>query len=198
MAVKTFPVRCLAFHGPMLYEAKTLKIYDPDTKTTYVKDATSSNVNSEHLTVTPTEEGIPEDLPEDMTDKISYFIHYKGWKATWDEWVSQERVLAFTEENLRTKKQLMQLANDAANKKKMANGGAKALAQAAAVAMAAAANGESANSLKRKDAASKDDHGGRSAKRGRGIDLDLEKVCKIHHIYFWHFKQVVANIFFFF
>ena len=75
-------------------------------------------------------------------------------------------------------------------KKKMANGGANALAQAAAVAMAAAANGENTNNLKRKDAASKDDHGGRSVKRGRGIDLDLEKVRELH--------QMFLSFFFFF
>jgi mortality factor 4-like protein 1 len=167
----------------MLYEAKTLKIYDPETKTTYVKDTSSSSTHSEHFGATATDEGVPDDLPDDMADKISYFIHYKGWKATWDEWVSQERVLAFTEENLRTKKQLMQLANDAATKKKMANGGANALAQAAAVAMAAAANGETTSNLKRKEAASKDDHGGRSAKRGRGIDLDLEKVRESRQLF---------------
>jgi len=174
----------------MLYEAKTLKIYDPETKTTYVKDAESTSTHSEHSPAIATDEGVPEDLPDDMADKIAYFIHYKGWKATWDEWVSQERVLAFTEENLRTKKRLMQLANDAATKKKMANGGANALAQAAAMAMAAAANGETPNSLKRKDAASKDDHGGRSAKRGRGIDLDLEKVCGS--------RQMFLSLFFFY
>ncbi|RDW75567.1 hypothetical protein BP5796_06388 [Coleophoma crateriformis] len=28
-----------------------------------------------------------------------YYIHYKGWKRTWDDWVPQDRVRKFTDEN---------------------------------------------------------------------------------------------------
>lgn len=28
-----------------------------------------------------------------------YKIHYKGWKSSWDDWVPQDRVRKFTEEN---------------------------------------------------------------------------------------------------
>jgi mortality factor 4-like protein 1 len=29
-----------------------------------------------------------------------YFVHYKGWKQSWDEWVPESRVHKFDEENL--------------------------------------------------------------------------------------------------
>ncbi|KIY45312.1 MRG-domain-containing protein [Fistulina hepatica ATCC 64428] len=35
---------------------------------------------------------------------IHYFVHYKGWKQTWDEWVSPSRLLKFNEENLAKQK----------------------------------------------------------------------------------------------
>ncbi|KAI9015149.1 MRG-domain-containing protein [Gaertneriomyces semiglobifer] len=33
-------------------------------------------------------------------DGSYYFVHYKGWKNTWDEWVPESRILKFTPENL--------------------------------------------------------------------------------------------------
>jgi len=29
-----------------------------------------------------------------------YFIHYKGWKTTWDEWVDEDELLEINEINL--------------------------------------------------------------------------------------------------
>ncbi|KAI7864107.1 MRG-domain-containing protein, partial [Spinellus fusiger] len=40
-----------------------------------------------------------------------YFIHYKGWKQTWDEWVPETRVLRWNEPNLRMQRQLKELYN---------------------------------------------------------------------------------------
>lgn len=94
----------------MLYEAKAMRIYNPETKMTYTKSPGDS--------ATPATEGAPADLPPELNDKYSYYIHYKGWKSTWDEWVSDERVLAWNEENLRTQKELKQMALAAASKKK--------------------------------------------------------------------------------
>ncbi|PVF99093.1 MRG-domain-containing protein [Serendipita vermifera] len=36
-----------------------------------------------------------------------YFVHYRGWKSTWDEWVHQDRVLKWEEKNLSVQKKLM-------------------------------------------------------------------------------------------
>ncbi|KAF2096729.1 MRG-domain-containing protein [Rhizodiscina lignyota] len=40
--------------------------------------------------------------PIDPNDKRSphhYLVHYKGWKNTWDDWVPQDRLRKFTDEN---------------------------------------------------------------------------------------------------
>lgn len=36
-----------------------------------------------------------------------YFVHYQGWKKTWDEWVPEERLLKHTEENVARQKALV-------------------------------------------------------------------------------------------
>jgi len=38
--------------------------------------------------------------------KYRYYIHYKGWNKSWDEWVGDERLLKINEENLIKQKQL--------------------------------------------------------------------------------------------
>ncbi|KAK2021842.1 MRG-domain-containing protein [Colletotrichum zoysiae] len=37
--------------------------------------------------------------PADSGEGYQYRIHYKGWKNTWDDWVSIDRIRKFTEEN---------------------------------------------------------------------------------------------------
>ncbi|EMC95094.1 hypothetical protein BAUCODRAFT_35082 [Baudoinia panamericana UAMH 10762] len=37
--------------------------------------------------------------PSDKKDGFMYRVHYKGWKNTWDDWVPQERLRKFTDEN---------------------------------------------------------------------------------------------------
>ncbi|KAJ1914037.1 Esa1p-associated factor [Mycoemilia scoparia] len=83
--------RILCFHGPLLYEAKVLK--------------------AEYWNGSDPE--TPEVGPH-------YFVHYKGWKQTWDEWVDQSRTLKWNEENLAKQKLLKQnaLAAQASAKKK--------------------------------------------------------------------------------
>jgi mortality factor 4-like protein 1 len=39
-------------------------------------------------------------------DGWQFKIHYKGWKNTWDDWVPQDRVLGFTDENKELASQL--------------------------------------------------------------------------------------------
>ncbi|GAA5908243.1 Eaf3p [Sporobolomyces salmoneus] len=47
-----------------------------------------------------------------------YFVHYKGWKQTWDEWVPEDRLNKYNEENIRKQKALIeqQRARDAAER----------------------------------------------------------------------------------
>ncbi|KAJ1667129.1 Esa1p-associated factor [Coemansia sp. RSA 1813] len=80
--------RILCFHGPLLYEAKVIKAELWD--------------------------GRDADTPDPGPH---YFVHYKGWKQTWDEWVDESRALKFNEENLATQKALRQAALQAAKKK---------------------------------------------------------------------------------
>ncbi|BGP12812.1 Esa1p-associated factor [Rhodosporidiobolus nylandii] len=47
-----------------------------------------------------------------------YFVHYKGWKQTWDEWVPEDRLCKYNEEGIRKQKALVeaQRARDAAER----------------------------------------------------------------------------------
>ncbi|PPR02928.1 hypothetical protein CVT24_012199 [Panaeolus cyanescens] len=69
--------RVLCYHGPLIYEAKVLKT-DNFTETTTV-----TGFQGPH-----------------------YFVHYKGWKQTWDEWVPASRLLKFNETNVALQKSL--------------------------------------------------------------------------------------------
>ncbi|KAJ1999182.1 Esa1p-associated factor [Coemansia thaxteri] len=80
--------RILCFHGPLLYEAKVVKAEMWD--------------------------GTDPDTPEPGPH---YFVHYKGWKQTWDEWVDESRALKFNDENLSKQKALKQAALQASKKK---------------------------------------------------------------------------------
>lgn len=51
-----------------------------------------------------------DDIPPELENDIAYFVHYKGWKSTWDEWIRDDRVLLWNEENIRTQKELKQAA----------------------------------------------------------------------------------------
>ncbi|KAL2835175.1 MRG-domain-containing protein [Aspergillus cavernicola] len=37
--------------------------------------------------------------PDDRKSPYEYLVHYKGWKNTWDDWVPQDRLRKFSEEN---------------------------------------------------------------------------------------------------
>eukprot|EP00833_Pecoramyces_ruminatium_P003561 jgi/Orpsp1_1/1177593/evm.model.c7180000062054.1 len=68
--------RVLCYHGVLIYEAKILKGEIWENKS------------------------IPEE------NGPHYFVHYKGWKQTWDEWVPEERILKWTDENIKMKNSL--------------------------------------------------------------------------------------------
>ncbi|CAR23346.1 Eaf3p [Lachancea thermotolerans CBS 6340] len=89
--------KCLAFHGPLLYAAKVLKVHDP------------SNGGDDD-----------EEIPPHLKDQQCFYIHYRGWKSSWDEWVGHDRIREYTEENLELKKQLVQETKEASNAKKKA------------------------------------------------------------------------------
>ena len=41
---------------------------------------------------------------------LQYFVHYLGWNKNWDEWVSENRILKITPENLEKKVKLLVFA----------------------------------------------------------------------------------------
>ncbi|KAF9643274.1 MRG-domain-containing protein [Thelephora ganbajun] len=100
--------RVLCYHGPMIYEAKILKIGNWD------------ETNTKIGTVGP-----------------HFFVHYKGWKQTrvsvalplnnaWDEWVPAARLLKYNETNLELAKTLKNASTASTSKsanKKSGTGG---------------------------------------------------------------------------
>ncbi|GAA5956087.1 hypothetical protein JCM8115_004409 [Rhodotorula mucilaginosa] len=81
--------KALCFHGPLMYEAKVLKAEY------WQKGSNKNGAEGPH-----------------------YFVHYKGWKQTWDEWVPEERLNKYNEEGVRKQKALIeaQRARDAAER----------------------------------------------------------------------------------
>ncbi|TRM69225.1 MRG-domain-containing protein [Schizophyllum amplum] len=77
--VETYVVneQVLCYHGPLMYEAKVLKVH------------TGS-----------------EPHPATGQEGPHYYVHYKGWKQTWDEWVPVSRLLKVNEENMKIKNSL--------------------------------------------------------------------------------------------
>ncbi|WWC91000.1 uncharacterized protein L201_005939 [Kwoniella dendrophila CBS 6074] len=68
----------LAYHGPLLYEARIILAENWDENNTLLG------------TVGP-----------------HYFIHYKGWKQTWDEWVPEQRLLKLNDAGFAKRRALL-------------------------------------------------------------------------------------------
>lgn len=92
--------RCLAYHGPLLYEAKVLKLHEANSENVLAKDKKEDKIESAK----------DEQIPEEIFGEDGFFIHYKGWKSTWDEWVTERRLRAYNIENLRLQKELKKAA----------------------------------------------------------------------------------------
>ncbi|KAJ4473741.1 MRG-domain-containing protein [Lentinula aciculospora] len=73
--------KCLCYHGPLIYEAKILKIrvFTPE--------------DTENGEIGP-----------------NFLVHYKGWKQTWDEWVTEQRILKLDEAGIAKQRTLAQSA----------------------------------------------------------------------------------------
>ncbi|KAH7627165.1 chromo domain-like protein [Sordaria sp. MPI-SDFR-AT-0083] len=65
--------------------------------------------------------------PTESGDGWSYKIHYKGWKSSWDDWVPQDRIRKFNDENKDLAQQLLtqykQLQSGKAAKQTKGKGG---------------------------------------------------------------------------
>ncbi|POW19555.1 hypothetical protein PSHT_04534 [Puccinia striiformis] len=47
--------------------------------------------------------------PREVGKGSQYWVHYKGWKQKWDEWVNESRLLKLNEENLRLQRDLNEI-----------------------------------------------------------------------------------------
>jgi len=96
-----------------------------------------------------------------------YKIHYKGWKNTWDDWVPQDRVRKFNDENKELAGQLREQIKALQQKN----------AKQAKKGVAGKANGSDFSSAR----GSEERSAGQPTASGRGPrrvrDYDLEQVC---------------------
>ncbi|KAG2034380.1 MRG-domain-containing protein [Suillus americanus] len=125
--------RILCYHGPLVYEAKILKA------------ETWDETNTKLSTVGP-----------------HFFVHYKGWKQTWDEWVPITRLLKFNDTNVQLQKALMAQASAAAS-----TSGSSSKGKAHGGGMMKDSSSSRGGGLGRKD--------GRGTKRGREEDDSSKK-----------------------
>ena len=93
-----------AYHGPLIYEAKILKLKNG-------KDSFIINQDFQHepLEEKPNSSGnhhhhhhsqhIAKFDPKKWQDQTCYYLHYQGWNSKWDEWVGIDRIMEYNEEN---------------------------------------------------------------------------------------------------
>lgn len=83
----------LAYHGPLVYEARVVKYREAGSETVDIADGKS-------------EPSCMNKIPGFLLDQHAYFLHYKGWNPKWDEWVSAERIMEFNDNNLGLSREL--------------------------------------------------------------------------------------------
>ncbi|KAI5965178.1 EAF3 [Candida pseudojiufengensis] len=88
-----------AYHGPLIYEAKILKI----------KKSTNDFIINNDLQHETLEQNPKFKSARWGNDQTVYFLHYQGWNSKWDEWVSIERIMEINEETKFKKLELDQL-----------------------------------------------------------------------------------------
>lgn len=102
--------------------------------------------------------------PGKKVEDAQYRIHYKGWKASWDDWVSHDRIRKFTDDNKQLAAQLQAQARMRAPGAK--GGGKKTGAKAAGSEMSSARGSEE------RAAAASTSFAGRGPRRGRDYELE--------------------------
>jgi mortality factor 4-like protein 1 len=102
--------------------------------------------------------------PAENGEGFQYKIHYKGWKNTWDDWVSIDRIRKFTDENKELASQLhAQMKNLQQKNAKVPKKGGRP-------------NGTDSARGSEERTAGVATQGGRGVRRAR--DYDLEQVSK--------------------
>lgn len=97
--------KVLAYHGPLIYEAKVMKVHRKSSRSVEVFPASSlaPGTPKPRKDIEPVKEA---NIPANLLSNDAYLLHYKGWKAKWDEWVSEDRIMEHNSENLAAQKEL--------------------------------------------------------------------------------------------
>ncbi|ODQ47651.1 hypothetical protein PICMEDRAFT_15576 [Pichia membranifaciens NRRL Y-2026] len=89
--------KVFVYQGPLLYDAKVLKTFDPVTQ----KVESFDEKKKEQVYSAPNKK-----FPQKFLSEVCYMVHYQGWNAKWDEWVLPSRILEVNNENLMLKENL--------------------------------------------------------------------------------------------
>ncbi|GMG56474.1 unnamed protein product [Ambrosiozyma monospora] len=89
--------RALVYQGPLLYEAKILKVYQPESQLIKYKTERHGELKESKPT---------SKFPSKYKSTKVYFVHYLGWSTKWDEWVLPSRMLEKNTESLLLQKNL--------------------------------------------------------------------------------------------
>ncbi|KAH6645936.1 chromo domain-like protein [Truncatella angustata] len=136
--------KVLCFHGDLMYEAKI----------TEVRSA-SDPTNTNFATI--------------KADDAQYKVHYKGWKSSWDDWVTQDRIRKFNDDNKALAAQLQQAA------RLRTAGGSKSAKKAIGKAVGGV-DSEMSSARGSEERAATNSYAGRGPRRGR--DYELESVSR--------------------
>ncbi|KAF2964799.1 hypothetical protein GQX73_g8764 [Xylaria multiplex] len=105
--------------------------------------------------------------PGKKPDDAQYRIHYKGWKSSWDDWVTHDRIRKLTEDNKQLAAQLVQARTRTPGSK-----GAKKGTKATGSEMSSARGSE-------ERAAASSSFAGRGPRRGRDYELETTPVLGV-------------------
>jgi len=112
---------------------------------------------------------VTEIKPAAKVDDTQYRIHYKGWKASWDDWVSADRIRKFTDDNKQLAAQLQLQARQRAPKSAK-KGNAKGFGFGGGAGIANGSEMSSARGSEERGA--NNSFGGRGPRRGRDYELE--------------------------
>ncbi|KAK8077891.1 MRG-domain-containing protein [Apiospora saccharicola] len=135
--------KVLCFHGDLMYEAKITDLR-----------SASDHANTNPQTIKP--------------DDAQYRVHYKGWKASWDDWVAQDRIRKFTDDNKTLAAQLQAAA-------RLRNAGGSKSAKKAIGKAAGPGESEMSSARGSEERAATNSFAGRGPRRGRDYELESEE-----------------------
>jgi mortality factor 4-like protein 1 len=117
-------------------------------------------------------------MPAENGEGWQYKIHYKGWKSSWDDWVLQDRIRKFNEENKNLAAQLL-----AQHKSLQSGKSAKQTTKKGGRAANAGSDMSSARGSEERTAGATT-ASGRGPRRARDYDLEQVSALKFHSVVF--------------